>query len=62
MIARFLILFAATNSLALGAWTALAAGGVVLLTVGGLLAVAAAGGFLALARIVVLARPRETAR
>lgn len=57
MVGRFLILFAATNTLAAGSLAAFVAGGGGSIALGVLLALPAAAGFVVTARVVVLARP-----
>jgi uncharacterized integral membrane protein len=57
MAGRFLILFAVTNTLAVGAFSAFVGGGTAGVALGVVLALFALGGFVVTARVVVLARP-----
>ena len=57
MARRFLVVFALTNTLAVGAFPAFVAGGAVGVALGAVLALLALAGFVVTARVVVLARP-----
>ena len=57
MARQFLILFALTNTLAVGAFSAFVGGGGVRVALGSVLALLALAGFVVTARVVVLARP-----
>jgi len=57
MAGRFLVVFALTNTLAVGAFSAFVSGGAAGVALGVVLALLALGGFVVTARVVVLARP-----
>ena len=57
MATRFLIVFALTNTLAVGAFSAFVGGGAAGVALGVVLAVLALAGFVVTARVVVLVRP-----
>ena len=57
MATRFLIVFALTNTLAVGAFSAFVGGGAAGVALGVVLAALALAGFVATARVVVLVRP-----
>ena len=58
----FLLIFAATNTFAVAAFSVFAAGGARSTALGAVLALAAFTGFVVTARIVVLVRPRARSR
>lgn len=62
MATRFLIVFALTNTLAVGAFAAFMGGGAAGFALGAVLTVLALAGFVVIARVVVLTRPSRPRR